>query len=254
VRVIGVVDLADGRAVHASGGHRERYAAVTAVAGSPIAAGDAVALGRSYTSRLGLRELYVADLDAIAGGPPQESLLAELTAVPGAVVWADAGVSSVERARHLVDLGAAKVVVGLETLRSFDALASICAAIGGERVAFSLDLRDGEPVTSPDFARPCIEPARRLARRAAEAGAGAVIVIDLARVGAGAGLDLETIAGVREETLRLTLLAGGGVRGAADLASLAHAGCDGALVATALLDGRLGAAEIAAAGRSGVRP
>src|SRR5207253_401784 len=48
-------------------------------------------------------------------------------------------------------------------------------------------------------------------------------------------------------TLDLMLLAGGGVRGPDDLARLDDAGCDGALIATALHDGRIGAAAIAAA-------
>ena len=72
---------------------------------------------------------------------------------------------------------------------------------------------------------------------AAEAGVGSVIVIDLARVGGGRGPGSELVAAVREAVPRLTLLAGGGVRGAQDLAALADVGCDGALVATALLDG-----------------
>jgi phosphoribosylformimino-5-aminoimidazole carboxamide ribotide isomerase len=72
-----------------------------------------------------------------------------------------------------------------------------------------------------------------------------VVMIDLARVGTGAGLDLELIARVREAVPDLTLLAGGGVRGQEDLAHLADCGCDGALVATAIHDGRIGAAETA---------
>ena len=88
-----------------------------------------------------------------------------------------------------------------------------------------------------------------MAARAAEAGVGALIVIDLARVGMGTGLDLALITRVREAVPGLTLFAGGGVRGPEDLARLADAGCDGALVATALHDGRLGAADLAAARR-----
>jgi len=74
-------------------------------------------------------------------------------------------------------------------------------------------------------------------------------MIDLARVGTRSGLDLELVARVREAAPGLVLLAGGGVRGLDDLARLSDAGCDGALVATALHDGRIGAAEIAAAHR-----
>ena len=88
-----------------------------------------------------------------------------------------------------------------------------------------------------------------MAERAAQAGAGAVIVLDLARVGTGTGLDLALIGRVRDAVPGVTLLAGGGVRGPEDLARLADAGCDGALVATALHDGRLGPEDIAAAKR-----
>ena len=45
---------------------------------------------------------------------------------------------------------------------------------------------------------------------------------------------------VRRAVPDVALLAGGGVRGPEDLQRLADAGCDGALVATALHDGRLG--------------
>jgi phosphoribosylformimino-5-aminoimidazole carboxamide ribotide isomerase len=76
-----------------------------------------------------------------------------------------------------------------------------------------------------------------------------VLVLDLARVGTGNGLDLDLIARVRDAARDVTLLAGGGVRGLNDVARLADVGCDGALVATALHDGRLGAAEVAAAQR-----
>jgi phosphoribosylformimino-5-aminoimidazole carboxamide ribotide isomerase len=247
VRIIGVVDLLAGRAVHARAGQRETYRPVTSVAGTAIESGDALALARSYVARLGLTELYAADLDAIMGGASQDTLVAALAAV-GVPLWLDAGVSSVDRARHALALGAARVVVGLETLPSYAALGEICAAVGGDNVAFSLDLRDGDPVVASGGIPPG-EPAHLVAARARDAGAGAVIVIDLARVGTGRGLDLELIARVREAAPEPILLAGGGVRGLDDLTRLADAGCDGALVATALHDGRIGTGEIADARR-----
>jgi phosphoribosylformimino-5-aminoimidazole carboxamide ribotide isomerase len=134
-------------------------------------------------------------------------------------------------------------VVGLETLGGRAALADVCAAVGGARVAFGLDLRDGRPLLHPGLAAeltPGESSPAALAAWAAAAGAHAIVVIDLARVGAGGGPDLALLRDVRAAAPAVTLLAGGGVRGAADLAALAEAGCDGALVASALLDGRLG--------------
>jgi phosphoribosylformimino-5-aminoimidazole carboxamide ribotide isomerase len=248
MRVIGVVDLLAGRAVHARAGMRESYSPVQTIAGCAIGPGDARALARGYVEQFGLTELYAADLDAILGGTPQDALVAAVAAI-GASLWLDAGVSSAGGARHAFELGAAWVVVGLETLPSYDALGLICAEVGGSRVAFSLDLREGQPVVATGRRGGVApgEPAHVVAARAAAAGAGAIIVIDLARVGTGRGLDLDLIARVRDAVPGLTLLAGGGVRGTEDLARLADAGCDGALVATALHDGGLAAAAVAAA-------
>ena len=274
VRVIGVVDLLGGRAVHARAGRRDTYGPVRTVAGSSIEPGDALALARAYVDRLGLTDLYAADLEAIlsrlrltsaspdeapsAKSAPssQEALVASVAAL-GTPLWLDAGVSSAAHARHALSLGAARIIVGLETLSSYDALGEICAAVGGDRVAFSLDLRDGTPVITPETirargGRSPSEPVQVVAKRAADTGIRTMIVIDLARVGTGTGLDIGVIDRVRGATRGLTLLAGGGVRGLDDLGRLADAGCDGALVATALHDGRLGAAEVAAARRLNV--
>ena len=250
MRVIGVVDLLAGRAVHARAGRRDSYQPVRAVAGLPIESGDALALARAYVDRLGVTELYAADLEAILGGASQDALVAAVAALD-APLWVDAGVTSTQRARHSLGLGATRVVVGLETLASYEALGEICAALDGDRVAFSLDLREGEPVVAATGDIPLREPAHVVASRAANAGVGAVIVLDLARVGTSAGLDFALIARVRESTPGQILLAGGGVRGYEDLARLADAGCDGALVATALHDGRLCAADVASAHRLG---
>jgi phosphoribosylformimino-5-aminoimidazole carboxamide ribotide isomerase len=224
---------------------------VQTVAGSLIEPGNALELATAYVDRLGIRELYVADLDAILGRASQDRLIAALAAV-GVPCWLDAGVSSPDQARHALGLGATHVVVGLETLRSYDALAGICAAVGGHRVAFGLDLRGGEPIVLGDGIPPG-ETAHAATWRAVTAGACAVIAIDLARVGTGAGLDFELIAGVRAAAPELIVLAGGGVRGFPDLVRLADAECDGALVATALHDGRLSARDVEAAQQLGPR-
>jgi len=49
---------------------------------------------------------------------------------------------------------------------------------------------------------------------------------------------------IRREFSAIELIAGGGVRGIDDLVALADAGCDAALVASALHDGRLTPEEI----------
>lgn len=238
MRVIPALDLRRGLAVHAVAGRREAYAPVRSRLAT--GAGDGLALARAFRDRLGLAEWYVADLDAIAGEALQAPLLASLAELGGRLL-VDAGVASVARARETIAAGAARVVVGLETLPGFDALADVVRALEAERVVFGLDLRAGVPLLAAGARH--ADPPLALVERARAAGVGAVLVLDVARVGTGGGVDTALVAEIRRRHPGLELLAGGGVRGPADLAALAEAGCDGAVVATALHEGRLGQAQ-----------
>jgi len=228
MRVVGVIDLKAGAAVHAVRGERERY--------RPI--GDPLSVARTFRDALGLDELYVADLDAIGGGGEQNAIIAALARE--ARIMVDAGVSEPERARALLDLGAHRVVVGTETLRGVDAFDRLLAELG--EVVLSVDLRDGRALSRDPRLEglPALDAVALLHR----AGLRDVIVLDLVRVGSGTGPDIELIAELHAAFNGLELLAGGGVRDAADLRALADAGAAGALVATALHRGVIGPREL----------
>jgi phosphoribosylformimino-5-aminoimidazole carboxamide ribotide isomerase len=246
LQIIGVVDLKGGRAVHARGGARHRYSPVHSAAGWPIESGDARTLAEVYTDVLGISEIYAADLDAILERQPQDDATRSLASLR-ARLWLDAGVRSVDDARRAIEVGASRVIVALETLPSFDILSAICEAVGSDRVAFSLDLREGKPVLAGAADVHGASSPEKLAELAVRSGARTLIVIDLARVGTGRGLDTGLVATLRSATPNSVLVAGGGVRGWDDLVQAAQAGCNAALVATALHDGRISAAEISEA-------
>lgn len=233
MRILGVVDLRAGRAVHALGGFRNRYQPVATCAGVPID-GDPIALAATYRDVLGVQEIYVADIDAISGEEPQDGIVDALVGLD-VPIWLDAGISTWQRAQEVINRGIARVVVGLETLPSFEALDVICISVGGHRVAFSLDMKNGMPVLAPGSAlRATGTTPAPLAARAARSGAGAIIALDLARVGLGGGVDLDLIRAVKQAAPEVMLLAGGGVRGEDDLPGLSEAGADGILAATML--------------------
>jgi phosphoribosylformimino-5-aminoimidazole carboxamide ribotide isomerase len=245
MRVVGVIDLKDGMAVHAVRGERERYRPVRSVLVGD--GGDPLALARALRCELGLDELYVADLDAITGTGENDAIIGALALQMRVMV--DAGVSEPQRARALLDLGAHRVVVGTETLPGPDALDALLAL---DSVVLSVDLRDGR-LLSPDPGLAGL-PALGAVERLHRAELREAIVLDLARVGSGAGIDIELIAGLHAAFPGLKLLAGGGVRDAADLHALAEAGAAGALVATALHTGVIGARELTPGGRPAQRP
>jgi phosphoribosylformimino-5-aminoimidazole carboxamide ribotide isomerase len=238
VRVVPVIDLKGGVAVHAVRGERERYRPLRS---GLVAGADPVAVTRAVRDGLGLDELYVADLDAIAGGVGHGALVAALARE--ARVMLDAGATEPAAVAALLDLGVARVIVGTESLPGIDALRRLRAALPDAPLVVSLDLRAGRTL-SPDPALAALGPADALARLAA-AGADEAIVLDLARVGSGEGPDVALLAALRARCPEVALLAGGGVRDTADLRALAAAGAAGALVATALHSGAIGARELA---------
>jgi len=232
--VIPVLDLAGGRAVHARGGDRARYAPTESVL-APEQPGDAVALARAYRQRLYASRCYVADLDAITGGAVQVELLGALGAPDafGGTLLVDAGLRGRADAERLSSVPG-RLVVGLETFERWEELPGLSAQRAG--LVVSVDLRDGIPVRTGPWPGPT---AADVASYVASNGVAEVLVLDLARVGRGEGPDVDTLRVVRNAVPGVRLLAGGGVRNDADLRRLGDAGVDGVLVGSALHAGAL---------------
>jgi len=244
-------------ALHARGGDRAAYGPVRSVLVPEGNAADPRTLARAYRYSLGVHACYLADLQAIGGGPVQRGLIRELAAFQTGFagrLLVDAGTSTPQGAREVLSCGASDVVVGLETLRSFADLRAIVAEVGPGRIAFGLDLRHGRPVPHPALPPGWpTDDALALAAEAVDCGVETLLVLDLGRVGTGAGVELELLGGLRRRHPGLRLLAGGGVSSGADLDRLAEAGCDGALVASAVHAGHVTAADVAELRRSAGR-
>jgi phosphoribosylformimino-5-aminoimidazole carboxamide ribotide isomerase len=228
LEVIPVLDVCGGVAVHARGGDRAAYRPVRSI----LAEGaDPLVLARAYRDRLGSRSCYLADLDAIAGTPPNLDLV-RAVAGEGLSLWVDAGIADTRSARAVLAAGAARAVVALETLRNAEHLATIPAEMPADDLAFSLDLKDGRPVArSRELAG--LE-ACDLAALAWEAGYATMILLDLARVGREEGPALTLVEALRSAVPDAHLAVGGGIRGPDDLERLARMGCAAALVGTAV--------------------
>jgi phosphoribosylformimino-5-aminoimidazole carboxamide ribotide isomerase len=245
MRVVPVLDLKGGVAVHAVRGERHAYAPVRSVL-SPSA--DPVALARAFRERLRCDACYVADLDAITGAGDHQAVVRAIADL-GISVWLDAGVAMAADAHRAASCGAKRVIVGTETLRDAGDLPAIVEAArdasdAGADCILSLDHRGGELLGgSPAVAG---MGATELATAAVGAGIRAFIVLDLARVGAGTGPETEPARRLRAHLPHAEIVLGGGVRGKDDLQALARAGYQAALVGTALHTGVLGAADLLA--------
>lgn len=242
MRMIPVLDLRAGVAVHAVRGHRDTYAPVRSVL-APSA--DPLVLARAFLTRLGCRDCYVADLDAIAGRGDHGSTVRAIAQL-GLIVWLDGGASTPADAQRAVGHGAARVIIGTETLRDPGILRAMVVAV--ERTdpspapacALSLDLRDGRLLGGS----PAVEglDPLTLAVLAWKAGIRTFLVLDLARVGSKEGVRTQMALRLRQALPSAEILVGGGVRDRTDLRELERLGFDGALVATALHTGTIASA------------
>src|SRR3954471_12821350 len=138
-RVIPVLDLKDGIAVHAVGGIRSHYRPLQSVLHPDP---DLVELGRAYRDILGLRELYLADLDAISGQGLNLALYRNLAEL-GLNLWIDAGLKDQDDVGPLLGEEISSIVAGLETVQGSKALNALLDLVGPSRLVFSLDLFEG---------------------------------------------------------------------------------------------------------------
>jgi phosphoribosylformimino-5-aminoimidazole carboxamide ribotide isomerase len=227
IRIVPVLDIVMGRAVHAVGGVRQNYQALSGEL-------SAVVRLEQLLRQFGCETAYVADLDAIVDSRPQLSLVRQLASVAGHL-WLDAGICTNEALSDLQVPGNATPIIGSETAVELDILLQTSASAD---LIFSLDLRQGTPISAdPGWqGLSSIEFARQLVRR----GASKLILLDLAAVGVGEGVPtLPLCRQLKQESPELFLITGGGVRSPDCLLQARDAGVDALLVASALHDGRI---------------
>ena len=238
MRVLPVLDVMGGHVVRGVGGRRQEYRPIRS---RLTASNQPLDVAQAFRNQLGLEELYLADLDALAGVEPEWSLFAGLRA-RGFHLWVDAGVRMLTMACQLAEAGIDSIVVGLETVQGPAELAEIVRALG-DRVVFSLDLREGKPLGERRVWEG--DSALSIAVQAVRLGVRRLLVLDLARVGLGAGVGTsELCAHLSAAAPDVEISAGGGVRDRADLETLRFCGVRRVLVASALHDGRLTRADL----------
>jgi phosphoribosylformimino-5-aminoimidazole carboxamide ribotide isomerase len=191
-------------------------------------AGEPVALARRF-AEAGARRIHLVDLDGARSGRVRPELVAEVaTASAPALLQASGGIRSIDDAISLLAAGAERVIVGTA---AFPDPAPWVEALG-DRLAVALDVRDGQVRTAGWTEGSGLSLADAL-ERCRTANVVRVLCTAIDRDGTLAGPDLRLVREVAASGLRV--LAAGGVRSPADVAALATAGAEAAIVGRALL-------------------
>jgi imidazole glycerol-phosphate synthase subunit HisF len=200
-------------------------------------AGDPVELARTYDAE-GADELTFLDISASHQG--RETTLEIVSATAEQVfipLTVGGGVSSTSDVDRLLRAGADKVAVNTAAIHRPELVAEIADRFGNQVLVLSVDARraagtdSGFEVTTHGGRKSAGLDALAWAVRAAELGAGEILLNAMDADGTTDGFDLELIAAVRE-AVTIPVIASGGAGRAEHFAPAVDAGADAVLAAT----------------------
>ena len=208
---------------------------------------DPVAVAVAFAAA-GATWLHVVDLDgARQGSPVQLEVVRRIAeAVAGrAKVELGGGLRKADDVARAIDAGVARTAVGTAALRDPAFAAEVVRLHGADRVAVSIDIRDGLALGEGWRTGSAGLPAADAVRMLAAVGVHTFEVTAIDRDGTLGGPDLTVLD--KLVSLRLgRIIASGGIASADDVVAARAVGCAGAIVGKALYEGRVTIAEISA--------
>jgi phosphoribosylformimino-5-aminoimidazole carboxamide ribotide isomerase len=231
MRLIPAIDLKAGRCVRLLRGD---FAAETRYDAEPGA------LLAKYRA-LGADWLHVVDLDgAFDGGTANQAVIAQLAGEPGVKLQVGGGLRDAAAVARLLDLGAARAVVGSAAYTEPDQVRAWIRRFGPDRIALAFDVRlDASAI-------PCVAThgwQRQTTLCLWDAVASFesahlvhVLCTDVSRDGALSGPNTDLYSDAVRRFPNIAWQASGGVRDAADLHALGECGAAAAISGKALLE------------------
>ena len=223
-RIIFVLDILNGIVVHAVRGERAKYRPVE---NSRISdSSDPL----DMIFKISPSQVYIADLDHIQGFGDNFGVIEKISRETNTMV--DIGVKNMDGVRKCASI-ADTVIIGTETA-SLDIIEKASIEFPG-RINVSIDMKNGVVLTKD---RNMDVPPEELIGKLNEFDLKDIIILDLGKVGTSTGINTDLfkeMAGVSEHKI----LAGGGIKDLDDMIVLKELGIDGALVATAVHNGKI---------------
>jgi phosphoribosylanthranilate isomerase len=226
LELLPAVDVAGGQAVQL----------VQGVAGSEKRFGDPLEAALNWQER-GAEWIHLVDLDAAFGRGHNRELLARIVGTVDVKVEMSGGIRDDESLAAAMATGCRRVNIGTAALEQ-PAWCAAAIAEYGDRVAVGLDVR-GRTLAARGWTEEGGDLFEVLARLDAE-GCARYVVTDVNKDGMLAGPNLDLLRSVCAKTER-PVVASGGITELSDLAALVDlvpAGVEGAIVGTALYEGR----------------
>lgn len=235
------IDVRDGRVVRLRQGD---YAQETRYSDDPHA------IAMRY-SQAGAAWLHLVDLDAArAGGYTLAPLVERIKSSSPLRVQTGGGVRGEADVESILAAGADRVVVGSLAVREPERVIGWLRRFGADRITVALDARQGEhglwQLPTEGWTQSSGVALDALLRRYADNGLRHLLCTDIARDGMLSGPNIDLYRWMLSIAPGLDVQASGGVRDADDVAAARDAGCRGAVLGKALLEGRIDLAALCA--------
>ena len=239
--VLPAVDLKGGQAVQLRQGNFDQARQY----GDPAAAAARwLAAGTQY--------LHIVDLDAAAAGHPVNG--AAVTAIVGEAassgvpVQLGGGLRTLADVAAALDAGVSRVVMGTAAAKSPDLAEAMVQRFGADKIVVSLDAKDGVVATHA-WRMQSRYSVQELAAELVGRGVRRFVYTDITHDGT---LTAPNTAATRAlvEATGAAVIAAGGVTTTDHVRALAAAGCEGAIVGTALYEGHMTLQDAQAAAAS----
>ena len=196
----------------------------------------------------GASRIHVVDLDgALKGTPKNIGAVEEIVRGVRTPIEVGGGIRSLETAERYFEMGVSWAVFGTQACLDAGFLGEALAEFG-KKAIIGVDARDGF-IATDGWTRVTKEEAVDMAKRVEALGGSTVIYTDISKDGALGGPNL---AGVRAlcESVRIGVIASGGVGSARDveaLAKLSLSNLEGVIIGKAIYEGKITLKEALAA-------
>jgi phosphoribosylformimino-5-aminoimidazole carboxamide ribotide isomerase len=226
------VDLRGGKCVQLVGG----------VPGTEVVALDnPLSQAKRWVAK-GADHLHIIDLDgAILGKRINAPILKEIVQKLDLFIQVGGGIRSQEDAQSLLELGVDRVILGTAALEKPGIVEDLAGLYGSSRIMVALDVKRG-CVTSEGWQRVLNKNALELGKLFEGLGAGSILFTNIDVEGQQRGIDI-TPTKQLVLSVKIPVIAAGGVTTINDILSLKAAGAGGAVVGTAIYTGKLNFSE-----------
>jgi phosphoribosylformimino-5-aminoimidazole carboxamide ribotide isomerase len=184
----------------------------------------------------GAKLIHLVDLDAAIGSGENSKAIERVLRNVRARVQVGGGIRTLKRAKTLLELGASRVIFGTAALNDPELLAEAIKLFGSKQVAVAVD-EVGNRVSFHGWKDVSDVNYLEFARRLETAGVGTIIFTSTGVDGTLKGPQIEKIAQL-VETVKVSVIASGGISSLNDLKELAGTGVEGVIVGTALYEGK----------------